>query len=67
MKTNYNNKIAFYCRKLKKASLFEKCYSRNGVVHLVTKNSTGDAIFNAPLVKKLMERLQIFFFFFLLF
>ena len=91
MKTNYNYKIAFYCRKLKKASLFEKCYSRDEVVYIVTKgewrdkatnilhmnqllelfsdfifsdnrNSTGDSVFNAPLVKKLLKRLQKYFF-----
>ena len=28
------------------------------------RNSTGDAVFHAPLVKKLMERLQKYFFFF---
>ena len=91
--TNYNNKIAFHCRKLNKASLVEKCYSRDGVVHIVTKdgwrdkatkvlhmnqllelfpefifsdsrNSTGDAVFDAPWLKKLMERLQNYFLFF---
>ena len=35
---NYNNKISFYCRKLKKASLVEKCYFRDEVVHIVTKD-----------------------------
>ena len=93
MKATYYKKIAFCCRKSKNTSLFEKCYSRAGVVHIVTKdewrdkainvfhmnqllelfpdfifsdnrNSTGDAVFNAPLVKKLMERLQKYFFFF---
>ena len=39
--TNYNNKIAFYCRKLKKASLVEKCYSRDWVVHIVTRDGWG--------------------------
>ena len=40
--TNYNNKIAFYYRKLTKASLVEKCYSSNGVVHNVTKDEWRD-------------------------
>ena len=31
------------------------------------RNSTGDAVFHAPLVKKLMERLQKYFFFFFFF
>ena len=41
-RTNYNNKIALYCRKLKKASLVEKCYSRDGLVHNVTGDGWRD-------------------------
>ena len=38
---DYNNKIAFCYRKLKETSLVEKCYSRDGVVHIVTKMDGG--------------------------
>ena len=39
---DYNNKIAFYCRKLKKVSFVEKCYFRDGVVHIVTRDGWRD-------------------------
>ena len=38
--TNYNSKIVCYCRKLKKASTVEKCYSRDRVVHIATRNGS---------------------------
>ena len=40
--TSYTNKIAFYCRKLKKASQVEKCYPIDGVVCIVTRDGWRD-------------------------
>ena len=33
--TRANSKIAYHSRKLKRSSLIEKCYTREGVVHIV--------------------------------
>ena len=53
--TNYNNKIAFYCRRLKKTSLVEKCYSRDRVVHIVTKDEWRDKATKALHMNQLLE------------
>ena len=53
--TNYNNKIAFYYRKLTKASLVEKCYSSNGVVHFVTKDKWRDKATKVLHMNQLLE------------
>ena len=53
--TDHNNKIAFYCRKLKKASLVEKCYSIDGVVHIITKDGWRDKATNGFHMNQLLE------------
>ena len=53
--TNYNKKIAFYCRRLKKTTLVEKCYSRDRVVHIVTKDEWRDEATKALHMNQLLE------------
>ena len=60
--TNYNNKIAFYCRKLKKASLVEKCYSRDGVVHIATRDGLRDKATKVFHMNQLLELFPDFIF-----
>ena len=36
--TDYNNKFAFTCRKLKRASLIHNTFTRDGVVHIMKSN-----------------------------
>ena len=60
--TNYNNKIAFYYRKLTKASLVEKCYSSNGVVHIVTKDEWRDKATKVLHMNQLLELFSEFVF-----
>ena len=60
--TNYNNKIAFYYRKLTKASLVEKCYSSNGVVHNVTKYEWRDKATKVLHMNQLLELFSDFVF-----
>ena len=33
-----NNRIAYYCRKLKRQNLISKTYTVNGTVHLISNN-----------------------------
>ena len=57
---NYNNKIAFYCRKLKKA--FGKCYSRDGVVHIATRDGWRDKTTKVFHMNQLLELFRASFF-----
>ena len=60
--TNYNNKIAFYCRNLKKASLVEKCYSRDGEVHIMTRDGWWDKATKVFHMNQLLELFPDFIF-----
>ena len=60
--TNYNSKKAFYCRKLKKASLVEKCYCRGGVVHIVTRDGWRDKATKVFHMNQLLELFPDFIF-----
>ena len=60
--TNYNNKIALYCRKLKKASLVEKCYSRDGEVHIMTRDGWWDKATKVFHMNQLLELFPDFIF-----
>ena len=59
---NFNNKIAFYCRKWKKASLAEKCYSRDGVIDIVTGDGWRDKAAKAFHMNQLLELFPDFIF-----
>ena len=53
--SSYNNKIAFCCKKLKKASLVEKCYSKDRGVHIVTKDGWRDKATKVFHMNQLLE------------
>ena len=36
--TPANSKLAFHCRKLKRDQEIEKCYTINGIVHIIKNN-----------------------------
>ena len=60
--TSYTNKIAFYCRKLKKASQVEKCYPRDGVVCIVTRDGWRDKATKVFHMNQLLELVPDFIF-----
>ena len=60
--TDYNNKIAFYCKKLKQAPLVEKHYSRDGVVHIVTNDGWRDKVTKVIHMNQLLELFPDFIF-----
>ena len=53
--TDYKDKIACYWRKSKKASLIEKCYSRDGAVHIATKDGYRNKATNVFYMNQLLD------------
>ena len=54
--TDYNNKLVFKCRQLKRASLIHSLFARDGVVHIMkSDHSTSENIIHTSKIVKLFS------------